>query len=472
MSRASRAPSPRRRSPGASSSVALAGLVGLLVLAMPLASAGGASPALSCSGALQAAATTSSGMGSAPFATTFDGSACGGSGTYSYFWTFGDGETSTSQDATVTYATAGIYTVSLEVNDTAGDHAWSNITVSVDPSLHVALSATSGVIPLSIVFWANVSGTSSASSVIWQFGDGSTGSGPGGSPVQHTYAAAGNYTAEATVSVQGSSWVGHAYETVQAKANPKVPPPLALAFDPTPTEGVAPLGMNVSASATGGTAPYAATLNFGDGTPDVVDSGWAGSVVAFAHVYELPGEYTITITLTDASGATLTSTAGVLVLGSIPFVASAQITSKTSGTAPFTGTFLAQVTEGLGPYTVNWTFGDGTYGSGVIGAPLTHTFTSAGTYTVVLTVTDADGRSAEATAGTITVTGSSVSHSSSGSLGGASAWWTQNGSYVGVVGLVLVLMTVVGLEERRRHREAEDEARALVDAMESAKGAP
>src|SRR5207249_6115059 len=60
-----------------------------------------------------------------------------------------------------------------------------------------------------------------------------------------------------------------------------------------------------------------------------------------------------------------------------------------SGVYPSSGSpvvFNATTTGGVSPYTFSWDFGDGLASTG---STVTHTFSTGGTFTVVLTVTDA-----------------------------------------------------------------------------------
>ena len=56
-----------------------------------------------------------------------------------------------------------------------------------------------------------------------------------------------------------------------------------------------------------------------------------------------------------------------------------------SGTAPLTAYFQSTVNGGISPYTYSWSFGDGSTSS--LSNP-SHTYSSAGTYTAQITVTD------------------------------------------------------------------------------------
>src|SRR5213080_1517305 len=64
---------------------------------------------------------------------------------------------------------------------------------------------------------------------------------------------------------------------------------------------------------------------------------------------------------------------------------------------PFLGqtiTFTASAIDGTVPYTFNWSFGDGSTGTG---SSLTHAYSSAGTYSVILTVKDSSSTKQTAT---------------------------------------------------------------------------
>ena len=119
-------------------------------------------------------------------------------GTPTYLWTFGDGATSTEEDPSHTYASAGTYGWALEVSlggltATAG----GNITISA-PALFASASAnhTTGNVPFAVQFTGTGSGGVPPLTYAWDFGDSATSTTQSPS---HTYSAKGEYTATLTV---------------------------------------------------------------------------------------------------------------------------------------------------------------------------------------------------------------------------------------------------------------------------------
>lgn len=146
--------------------------------------------------------------GPAPLVVTFDGT--GSSDPNEDFltctWDFGDGQSATGLVVQHTYATPGNFIAILTVDDGRGLTAQQQFSIVVTASSSsnnppVAAGHAfpdSGPAPLTVSF--DSAGSSDpdgdAISCTWDFGDGNAGRGPA---VQHTYAAAGNFTATLTV---------------------------------------------------------------------------------------------------------------------------------------------------------------------------------------------------------------------------------------------------------------------------------
>lgn len=163
----------------------------------------------------------------------------------------------------------------------------------------------------------------------------------------------------------------------------------------TPSSGIAPI--TVSATTNGSYdndgSIASTTINWGDGSSTAGTSG--------SHAYTTPGNYTIVATVTDNLGASSTASQAIAVVANKAPVAMLSVT-------PATGTIPVSVTASTaGSYdsdgsivstVIDW--GDGTSTAASIG---THTYSTAGSYTVSATVKDNLGASSAATA-TVTAT--------------------------------------------------------------------
>lgn len=145
-----------------------------------------------------------------------------------------------------------------------------------------------------------------------------------------------------------------------------------------------------SSTDTGGTiSSYA--WSFGDGSSSTVASP--------SHTYAAAGTYTVSLTVTDNTGATNTKTASVTVSsGGTSGKPVANFTDTVSG---LTASFTNSSTDTGGTISsYAWNFGDG---STATSASPSHTYAAAGTYSVSLKVSDNTGATNTKT-GTVTVT--------------------------------------------------------------------
>ena len=195
----------------------------------------------------------------------------------------------------------------------------------------------------------------------------------------------------ATVQNHGSEvWYiadGEDYPRLAWQGLPTLPP--VAEFYASPTSGTAPLAVQFTDASTN--APTAWSWTFGDGgTSDQQHP---------SHTYNEPGTYTVSLTATNAGGSdTKTKTGHITVTAPILPPVAGFWASPTTGTAPLTVQFTDASTNA--PTAWSWNFGDGR--TSIAQSP-SHTYSTAGTYTVALTVTNAGGSDTETKNGYITV---------------------------------------------------------------------
>jgi PKD repeat protein len=179
-----------------------------------------------------------------------------------------------------------------------------------------------------------------------------------------------------------------------------IPPVARIVTDPSPPSGNIPITVSFDASSSTDNRGIASYLwNFGDGT--------TSTSVVVSHTYNTPGSYPVTLTVTDYFNNQHIDTVTVAVGDSDgPTAAISTIPAPpnvgTGVTIKFIGTASAVSGDcGCGTTIVSyeWDFGDDETDSGSI---VNHDYDAAGTYTVTLTVTDSNGKSA-VTSVTVTI---------------------------------------------------------------------
>ena len=245
-----------------------------------------------------------------------------------------------------------------------------------EPELLAAINTTptslSGDIPFTVSFDASTS-TGDIASYSWDFGDNSNGSGP---QTTHTYTTAGTFTATLTV----TSLTG----TVNQKSvsiNVDPAPVAAITTSPTLLSGDAPFTVFFDASnSTGNISSY--TWNFGDNN--------SGSGSQTSHTFTTTGTFDTTLTVTSPNGSTSLKTVTVSVTAA-PIAAITTTPLTLTGDIPLTVSFDATASTGdIASYA--WDFGDNSTGSG---SQVSHTYTTAGTFTALLTVTSSNGSTSQ-----------------------------------------------------------------------------
>ena len=348
--------------------------------------------------------TASPKTGCTPLYVSFNNTSTG-SGTLTYSWDFGNGNTSNLQNPSQTYNTCGNYVVTLTVSNgskTATDTA--HITVYCKPIVNFTYDNSSGC-PGTCVLFTNtsVAGSGTISSVFWDFGDGNTST---SATPMHCYMSPGIYNVTLTV----TNSFGCSNSTVISNAITINKPPVAN-FSGTPTfQCQAPATVNFSNFSSGsGNLMY--KWDFGD--PGSGSSN-ASTASTPAHTYNASGSYTVMLIVTDGNGCkdTLILT-NYINIGSL----SATITTSPSsqGCCPFIVKFGE--TSSSTPIAYQWTFGGGIANSTQQNPQITFPCPAGNTpdiYNVTLTETFAGGCTTTATT-TITVSNKPQADFTSGS---------------------------------------------------------
>ncbi|MFN0159735.1 MAG: PKD domain-containing protein, partial [Burkholderiales bacterium] len=247
----------------------------------------------------------------------------------SYRWDFGDGTifpavgvTNASPTTSKSYAAAGTYTITLTVTDNGGATASTTRQVTVSPA-NVPPTASFTTTPSSTTVGQSVSLNAGASvdtdgSIVnyqWDFGDGTSFPAVGvtnASPTtSKSYAAAGTYTITLTVTDNGGATTSTTRQvTVNVPGN--VPPTASFTSTPSSTTVGVSVSLDAGASVDSDGSIVNYRWDFGDGTsfPAV---GATNASPTTSKSYAAPGSYTITLTVTDNSGATANTTRQVAV---------------------------------------------------------------------------------------------------------------------------------------------------------------
>lgn len=206
-------------------------------------------------------------------------------------WSFGDGATSIASVATHIFAASGVYPVTLTVNGPGGSSSITkNVTVSGALSAMFAFSPTAPTTSDTVQFVDQSGGAPTAWS--WSFGDGTSSTQQ--NPAKK-YAVQGTFTVTLTVSRNGGS-ASTTRQVVVLNSAPTTSPVVA-AFDLS--TAAAGLGETITFTDRSTGSPAQWSWSFGDGA--------SSSAQNPAHVYNAPGTYTVTLTVSKSSGTSSAS---------------------------------------------------------------------------------------------------------------------------------------------------------------------
>jgi PKD repeat protein len=299
-------------------------------------------------------------------------------------WDFGDGNISSDSNPVHVYEVPGTYTVNLTVM--AGRSVTSTrksgfirAVARGPPTANFSAAPLSGPAPLTVNFTDTSGGFPTSWS--WAFGDGNVSTDP---DPQHVYALPGTYAVNLTVRNP------YGNDTVRRPDLVTVTAPLLRAnFSANVTAGMVPLAVQFTDASRGN--PTSWSWAFGDGNvstdPDPV------------HVYEVPGTYTVNVTVADPYSRHTVSKSGLIhAVPQGPPTANFS-TAPLSGPAPLTVNFTD--TSGGFPTSWSWAFGDGNVSTD---PDPQHVYALPGMYAVDLTVRNPYGNDTVRRPGLVTVT--------------------------------------------------------------------
>jgi PKD repeat protein len=229
-----------------------------------------------------------------------------------FSWNFGDGSTSTQANPTHTYQSSGSFNVVLQVTDNGspalsataslavnvvGNHAPSASDATADPLV--------GEAPLPVTFDASRVTDPEGDSVTftWKFGDGSPDQ--TGTVINHTYAAAGSYSAQLVATDQATPTPASATKTFTitvGSVTPSNQAPDCSSAKVTPLSGKAPLTITMDAS--GCADPEGASLTYSWRVSIATTKEENFSTAAANYVLQAAGTYPVNLVVSDGSNET------------------------------------------------------------------------------------------------------------------------------------------------------------------------
>lgn len=292
----------------------------------------------------------------------------------SYVWNFGDGNISNLANPQHTYTQAGGYTICLTITELgSGCSSTFCDSLIVGSTTTCAASFTAQTnSSLTASFISQATGVAPYS-YIWYFGDGNTSSLANPS---HTYASQGTYTVTLWVA-DASGCQASNTQTIQVGGSTTI---CQASFVYAP-DSLFPNNVYFYSTSSSGNPTYPINSylwSFGDGTGSTLQSP--------SHQYNSPGYYVVCLTIT--TGSVFQPMCTSVYCDSVYAGGSGACSIYFGWQATQLNATFNATASGTPPFSYTWSFGDGTTGTG---ASPTHTYASAGTYTVTASLLDANG---------------------------------------------------------------------------------
>jgi len=328
--------------------------------------------------------------GEAPLTVTFTDESTGLATAWA--WDFdNDGVTdATTRNATYSYTNPGTYTVNLTVStilesSTESKTGYISVTTPQPPVAGFTADTTTGDVPFTVNFTDQSAGIVTAWA--WDFdNDGLTDATTRNA--SWTYPSSGNYTVNLTVANAGGTNSSVMTDYITATQ----PQSATVSFTADITSGDAPLDVSFTDLTSGTISAWAWDFN-NDG---IVDNTTRNA----KYTYTIPGNYSVNLSVTNAGGTSYELKPDYITV-TTPIIPVANFSADTtSGPAPLSVNFTDQSAGIVTAWA--WDFDN----DGIIDATSqnpAHTYTSTGTYSVNLTVSNAGGTGYEVKSDYITV---------------------------------------------------------------------
>lgn len=305
-------------------------------------------------------------VGCAPLSVIFSNNSIGAN---SYYWNFGNGNSSALQNPTTVYLTPGSFTVTLiAINTLTGQRdtltAVDYIFIVTPPNADFAAAPLAACEEEVAINFLNTS--TGAITYIWDFGDGATST---LTNPTHVYTTPGNYNIK-LIATNGFGCNGittkNNFITIHPKPDATFTSPFTSSCD----------SIDVFNFNNAGTGIATWLWDFGDGTTSTLQNP--------THVYNSTGSFTVTLIATTILGCIDTvSIPNYITIGNT-LIPNFTVNNST-GCDSLTVSFSCNVPNAT---SWSWNFGDG--GTSTQQNP-THFYASPGNYNITLTVTTTSG---------------------------------------------------------------------------------
>jgi len=278
--------------------------------------------------------------GVVPFTVTFTGSSTGSPNTW--YWSFGDGVTATTQSPTHSYTVFGSYDVNFKATNTSsGAFDWNNqsgyiTALEPAPVANFTQNVTAGFYSLPVLF--TDTSTNTPTGWNWSFGDGSlsTTQNPA-----HVYSSGGTYEVNLTVHNTNATYSSKL-------GSVEVWNYTSSGFTGTPTSGVVPLIVTFTDTSSNATNW---TWTFGDGNTSIAKSP--------TFTYNIPGTYSVNHSANNTHDVSWTNRSSYITVTNASALLAQYNPWKTVSIWYPSGIYYNDTSLGT-PISWNWTFGDGT----------------------------------------------------------------------------------------------------------------